>query len=223
MAEPSPSIVHSINRNALALAVFAVITVGIVALTHVSTRDQIKLAQQAALENSLYQLIPKASHTNNMLKDIAWIKHPLLATDKEKAAYLARVNASPYAAVLQVTAPEGYGGKIQLLVGIYYDGTLAGVRLVPPHNETPGLGDGIELKKSDWMLGFNGKSLNNPHPDRWQVRKDGGEFDQFTGATITPRAVVKAVYNALKYFEQNKDYLFDRAQHTQTQTDSLED
>lgn len=213
----SKSIFHSINRNTLALSVFAVMTVGLVALTHVNTRDPIKRAQQAALENSLYQLIPKASHNNNMLEDIVWVKHPLLATQKEEKAYLARVSGSPYAAVLQVTAPEGYGGKIQLLVGVYYDGTLAGVRVVPPHNETPGLGDGIELKKSQWILGFNGKSLNNPNSDGWQVKKDGGEFDQFTGATITPRAVVKAVYNALKYFAQNKDYLFSQvAKNTST-------
>lgn len=202
----------SILRNTLALSLFAIITVTIVALTHVSTRDPIAIAKQIALEKSLYELIPKDSHTNDMLNDIVWIQHPLLAYSKKRKAYLAQLNGKPYAVVLQVTAPEGYGGKIQLLTGIYYDGTLAGVRVIPPHNETPGLGDKIELKKSDWMLNFNEKSLQIPSKEKWQVKKDGGEFDQFTGATITPRAVVRAVYNALKYFEQNKDYLFNQLQ-----------
>lgn len=214
-----PTLSSSIIRNTLALSLFAIITVTIVALTHVNTRDSIKMAKQMALEKSLYELIAKDSHTNDMLNDFVLIQHPLLAYRKERKAYLARLNGEPYAVVLQVTAPEGYGGKIQLLAGIYYDGTLAGVRVIPPHNETPGLGDKIELKKSDWILGFNGKSLQNPDKGKWQVKKDGGEFDQFTGATITPRAVVRAVYNALKYFEQNKDYLFNQAQ-VQSQTDS---
>lgn len=210
------SVGTSVRRNAVALSIFAFITVGVVALTHVNTRDQIKKAKQAALEESLYELIPKGSHTNNMLEDVTWVSHPLLASKRKKKVYLARLNGAPYAAVIQVTAPEGYGGKIQLLTGIYYDGTLAGVRMVPPHNETPGLGDSIELKKSDWILGFNNKSLLNPGKEGWQVKKDGGEFDQFSGATITPRAVVRAVHNALSYFDHNKDFLFNQVQESET-------
>jgi len=210
------SVGTSVRRNAVALSIFALITVGVVALTHVNTREPIKKAKQAALEKSLYELIPRDNHTNNMLEDVAWVKSPLLASKRKKKVYLARLNGAPYAAILQVTAPEGYGGKIQLLTGIYYDGTLAGVRMVPPHNETPGLGDSIELKKSDWILGFNNKSLVNPGKNGWQVKKDGGEFDQFTGATITPRAVVRAVHNALTYFDHNKDFLFNQVQESES-------
>ena len=93
---------------------------------------------------------------------------------------------------------EGYSGPINLLVAVNVDGTLSGVRVVS-HKETPGLGDKIETNKDDWILGFVGKSLSNPSEALWKVRKDGGEFDQFTGATITPRAVVNAVREVLKY------------------------
>src|SRR5690606_27069458 len=109
---------------------------------------------------------------------------------------------------LTVTAPNGYGGAIRLLVGIREDGTVAGVRVID-HRETPGLGDGIEIEKSDWMTDFEGRSLGDPPVQRWRVKKDGGEFDQFTGATITPRAVVTAVRNALIYFRTHRQALFE--------------
>ena len=107
-------------------------------------------------------------------------------------------------------APDGYGGPIQLLVGINYDETVAGVRVVS-HRETPGLGDGIDDRRSDWVLGFDGRSLSDPPPKQWAVERDGGLFDQFTGATITPRAVVKAVRDSLVYFSADKDALFTQA------------
>ena len=104
-------------------------------------------------------------------------------------------------------APDGYSGNIHLLVAIKYDGTLAGVRVVN-HKETPGLGDAVEAERSNWILGFTGKSLTNPGKKGWAVKRDGGQFDQFTGATITPRAVVKAVYKTLEYYQQHKTQLF---------------
>ncbi len=106
-------------------------------------------------------------------------------------------------------APNGYNGPIQLLIGVYANGHLAGVRVVK-HRETPGLGDAVSITYSDWILGFNDKSLSNPEPGKWKVKRDGGIFDQFTGATITPRAVVNAVHNALLYFEKNQDTLFSK-------------
>ncbi len=112
------------------------------------------------------------------------------------------------AVVLKFNAVNGYNGNITLLAGINSDGSLRGVRIIS-HKETPGLGDAIEIEKSDWALDFSGKSLSNPEPDQWAVKRDGGEFDQFTGATITPRAVVDAVRLALEYFEANHEYLFD--------------
>ncbi len=110
--------------------------------------------------------------------------------------------------VLRLSAPDGYNGRIRLLVGIGFDGRVSGVR-VTGHNETPGLGDAVEAEKSDWILGFKGRSLTDPPPERWAVRKDGGDFDQFTGATITPRAVVRAVRQALAYYDAHRDTLFD--------------
>ena len=117
------------------------------------------------------------------------------------------MGAAPVAVVLALIAPDGYGGPIKLLVGINADGSLAGVRVVN-HHETPGLGDAIDTRRSNWILGFTGRSLGDPSPAQWAVRKDGGVFDQFTGATITPRAVVKAVKRALVYFEAHRDTLF---------------
>jgi len=131
----------------------------------------------------------------------------LLGSDKPVPVYRARKQGKPVAAVIAAVAPGGYNGNIFLLVGIYQDGSLAGVRIVR-HIETPGLGDSIDEQKSDWILSFSGKSLQKPQKNRWKVQRDGGEFNQFTGATITPRAVVKAVYNSLVYFKQNRELLF---------------
>ena len=110
--------------------------------------------------------------------------------------------------MLETVAPDGYNGSIRLLVAINLDSTLAGVRVVQ-HRETPGLGDAIDAQRSDWILGFDGKSLTTPPRKDWKVKRDGGDFDQFTGATITPRAVVKAVKKALLYFQANGHGLFE--------------
>ena len=116
-------------------------------------------------------------------------------------------NGEPVAAIFNSIAPDGYSGRIHMLIGVYADGRIAGVRVVK-HAETPGLGDGIEIRKSDWVTGFDGKSLDNPQDAGWRVKRDGGEFDQFTGATITPRAVVAAVQRTLLYYRQNADMIF---------------
>src|SRR5690606_24060195 len=115
--------------------------------------------------------------------------------------------------LVPAVAPDGYSGAMRMLVGVNRDGTLAGVRVLT-HRETPGLGDKVDLSKSDWILGFNGRSLGNPEPDRWGVKKDGGEFDQFTGATITPRAVTAQVKRVLQQVEQSRTLLFEQAPDT---------
>ena len=134
---------------------------------------------------------------------------PLLGTDSNSVVYRARLGGEPVAAVFNSIAPDGYSGSIHLLVGVYVDGSLAGVRVVK-HSETPGLGDGIEKRKSDWIDIFDGKSLANPGANGWRVKRDGGVFDQLTGATITPRAVVEAVHNTLLYYQRNADMIFQR-------------
>jgi electron transport complex protein RnfG len=110
------------------------------------------------------------------------------------------------AAIIPAITQDGYSGAISMIIGINFDGTVAGVRVVE-HRETPGLGDKIDLKKSDWILGFNGKSLLNPQQSDWKVKKEGGDFDQFTGATITPRAVVNQILKSLQYFENDRERL----------------
>ncbi len=131
----------------------------------------------------------------------------LLGTEGETLAYRARLQGEPSAVVLESIAPDGYSGRIWLVVAVRADGTLAGVRVVT-HKETPGLGDYIELTKSQWIKGFDGKSRKEYTDADWKVKKDGGKFDYVAGATITPRAVVKAANKALMYFEQNRDKLF---------------
>ncbi len=159
---------------------------------------------------SLHQIIRPESHNNDIYRDVIQVSDPLLGTEQPVSVYRARQGEQPVAAVIASVAPEGYGGEIKLLVGIRYDGTLAGVRVVS-HKETPGLGDAIEAERSDWILKFAGRSLTNPEEKRWKVKKDGGVFDQFTGATITPRAVVQAVHNTLLYYRKNREALFTPA------------
>ncbi len=188
---------------------FAVIGAALVGLTFTQTEDDIKHNEELTLLKKLNNIIPADSYDNDLLQDIITLKaNPLLGNDEQSMAYRARKNKKNVAVVFSSIAPNGYNGPIHLLVGIKADGTLAGVRVVK-HRETPGLGDVVSSTHSDWILGFDGKSLSNPEQKGWKVKRDGGIFDQFTGATITPRAVVKAVHNALLYFDQNQATLFD--------------
>ena len=178
------------------------------ALVNWHSKSYIVENERMELLRSLGAVIPAEMYTNNVLEDTLEVRDAeLLGSDKVSTAYVARHSGRPVAAVLTAVAPNGYTGPIVLLVGIDYTGAVTGVRIIK-HRETPGLGDGIEIKRSNWIAGFTGKSLNNPKDNRWKVKRDGGDFDQFTGATITPRAVVSAVHKALKYFEQNRHWLF---------------
>ena len=191
------------------LAAFAVAGVGLVAFTELSTRERIAANERAYLLRALNEVVPAEAHDNDMFSDTVHVSdEELLGTSEPVTVFRAFSGAQPAAVILTPIAPDGYSGTIRLLVGIAVDGRLTGVR-VTSHRETPGLGDGIEAARSDWILGFNGRSLDDPPRARWTVRRDGGDFDQFTGATITPRAVVKAVRNALLYFEKNGQALFD--------------
>jgi len=204
--------------SAAFLFLFAVIGSGLVAFTHDNTAAQIAENQRRALLRSLNELIPKDQYDNDVYADILYVHNSeLLGTDEAVPVYRARKGGWPVAVVLAPVAPDGYNGNIRLLVAIRLDGTLAGVRVLA-HRETPGLGDNIEADRSDWILGFTGKSLNNPKQDRWKVKRDGGAFDQFTGATITPRAVVKAVKNTLLYYRANGDKLFEQHPHENQQS-----
>ena len=198
-----PEISRSMLKNSLVLGLFAVVTVGVVAITQQGTATRIAAAEREAKAQALAQILPPGSYDNHLLDHPRQVFDPLLGNKTPSPAYLATLQGKPAAVILQATAPDGYSGSIQLLIGIHADGRLAGVRVVG-HKETPGLGDKIELAKSPWINSFVGQSLQSPDSAGWAVKKDGGQFDQFAGATITPRAVVKAVHKALQYFDAHQ-------------------
>ena len=199
-------ITQSILRNAIGLGLFAVITAGSIALTQSVTADRIDEQIRRAEAAALFEIIPPSRHDNDLLNDIVALPDSFRLGHRMPAeGHIARQAGQPVGIILPVVTPEGYSGDIRLLVGISTTGELLGVR-VTNHRETPGLGDRVELKKSNWILAFDGRGLTDERT-RWAVRKDGGSFDQFTGATITPRAVVQAVYEALRFFEDHGESL----------------
>jgi len=194
--------------SAMLLGLFAVIGTALVAVTYDATAERIAANHRARLLRSLHLLITPDQHDNDLFTDVTTVTdRELLGTDEPVKVYRARKNGQPVAAIINSVAPDGYSGRIDLLVAIRYDGTLAGVRVIN-HKETPGLGDGIEITRSDWIRSFDNRSLHNPDRKGWAVKRDGGIFDQFSGATISPRAVVKAVYRTLLYFDKHRDELF---------------
>jgi electron transport complex protein RnfG len=200
----------SIGRNAVLLGAFAILTTLLIAGTFLSTKDRIAEAQRKAEEKALLQIVPREAHDNSMLDDTLPLSAGELGLRADKRIYIARRSGEAVAVIVPTTAPDGYSGDIDLIVGVNRDGSVAGVRVLN-HRETPGLGDKVDLNKSDWVLSFNGRSLRNPEAAGWAVTKDGGEFDQFTGATITPRAVVGATHRALEYVEAQRNHLFGTA------------
>ena len=197
-----------ILRTASVLMLFAVLGAALVGLTFNQTIDAIKHNEKLFLLKKLNSIIPAKSYNNDLLLDTITIQpNHLINTKQATQAYRARKDNKDVAVVFTSIAPNGYNGSIHLLVGINVNGQLAGVRVVK-HQETPGLGDVVSISHSDWILGFDNKSLSNPDSKHWKVKRDGGIFDQFTGATITPRAVVNAVHDALLYFEKNQEMLF---------------
>lgn len=194
--------------NAVFLGLFAVVGTAIVALTFENTEQRIEDNRRNFKLKKLHELVPPEIHDNEIDTDTISVNDPLLAREQDVTIYRARKDGKPVAAIIESVAPDGYSGKISLLVAVRRDGTLAGVR-VTEHLETPGLGDAIDAKKSDWIHMFRDKSLKKPETEHWRVRRDGGEFDQITSATITSRAVVKATRNVLKYFKTNHKTLFD--------------
>ncbi len=200
-----------VATTAALLMLFATIGAAIVGLTFDNTLEDIRYNQQLTLLRQLNMILPASSYDNNLLKDTLLLPpDSLLGITESATAYRARKQGKPVAIVLPAVAPNVYNGPIHMLVGINHDGSVAGVRVVR-HRETPGLGDAIEADRSDWILGFIGKSLLEPASKQWKVKRDGGAFDQFTGATITPRAVVKAVHSALLYFDSHAELLFKQS------------
>ena len=212
----------SIRFNSLVLGIFALTTATLLSFTYEGTKDRIAEAKREVAKRALLEIVPLARHDNDILTDIIKVPEEYLSTlgIKDGEINLARSNNKLTAIIIPATAPDGYSGKIQMLVGINIDGTIAGVRVIS-HNETPGLGDKIDLKKNDWILGFDGKSLINPKPEFWKVKKDKGNFDQLTGVTITPRAVITQVLKTLQYFKQDKARLLEAAKLDSSKQDAI--
>jgi len=198
-----------ILQTASLLMLFAVIGSGLVAYSYQMTYQQIEANERAALLENLNALIPKEKYDNDFFNDVMQIQPDvLLGTQELTLAYRARYQGKPVAVVFSAIAPDGYNGPIKLLIGMDNQGVIAGVRVIS-HQETPGLGDLIESRRSDWILDFKGRSLHNPSiASGWNVKRDGGVFDQLTGATITPRAIVKAIHKSLFFFQQHQEKLF---------------
>ena len=263
---------ESLAKNGLMLGAFAVVTTALIALTFFGTQDKIEQQKQQKLLSVLNEVVPSEFHDNALYANCTEVDAPELGMRKAHKVYRATLNGQPSALVLEATAPDGYSGDIDIVVGVKVDTHIGidkqqsmqnesrsserenlntsalpltdmakldesspemdtpeikttnmrvlGVRVIE-HKETPGLGDKIELAVSDWITSFRGKSFSPDNLAPWQVKKDGGEFDQFTGATITPRAVVTAVREALVYAQANQSALFS-APNTCATTDSVE-
>jgi electron transport complex protein RnfG len=200
---PARRTVHA----AIMLAAAAIAAFGLVAVVHEATRDRIAAMARARELARFDQVLGGLPHDNDLLADTVTLRDPeLLGTTAAVTAYRARLHGQPVAVLLEFVATDGYSGSIRLLIAVAPDGTVLGVRTVS-HHETPGLGDFIDAGKSDWIRRFSGKSLGDPAAARWRVRKDGGDFDQYTGATITSRAVVGAVGRTLQFFTRHRDEL----------------
>ncbi|MCG7366564.1 electron transport complex subunit RsxG [Pantoea sp. ACRSH] len=182
---------ETIRKNAVTLALFAVFTTGLTAVVNYVTKPTISHQTALNQKNLLDQVVPVDLYDNQIQRECYLVTDPALGSTAPHHLYLARKGDTPVAAALETTAPDGYSGAIQMLVGADFHGKVLGVRVIE-HHETPGLGDKIELRISDWINSFNGKVVHGADDKAFAVKKDGGEFDQFTGATITPRAVVNA-------------------------------
>lgn len=197
-------------RPALTLAIVAAVLTAVIVFVASVTRERIAANEQAWIKQRLDALIDPGTHDNDLLADSITVTAPdLLGSSQPVRIYRARLAGMPVAAVLRPIAPDGYRGPIELLVAIGQDGRLIGVQVIR-HEETPGLGDAFESREPEWLDRFRGHALTDPPPSRWTVRRDGGDFDAFTGATITPRAIIKAVRNALEYYQRNSQRIFEQ-------------
>lgn len=197
--------------TAINLLAFTVVGTAVLAFTFNLTHDRIAKTEEAAKLKLIMQIVPQSLFDNDIIADTLTIDASKeLGTDRPTTAYRARLQGKPSAAVLEAVAPDGYSGKISLIIAIREDASISGVRVVS-HKETPGLGDYIEFAKNPWIGLFDGASHARYKEGDWKVKKDGGKIDYMAGATISPRAIVKAVHTAMHYYEENRDKLFVEA------------
>ena len=196
-APVEPSYRKRIGYQGGLLGGFATLAAALLVIGNAATFDAIEQRKAEDLQSSLGQVIPDDLHDNNLLDDTLVLQH-----EGEEVVFYRGMNGPKVTAVAYNVSQPGYSGEIFLIMAVNRNGQILGVRTIS-HTETPGLGDKIEVEKDDWVLGFDGLSFDKLPESQWAVKKDGGEFDQFTGATITPRAVVRAVKHGLKLFHQN--------------------
>lgn len=202
------TIIKHASKTAITLIAFALVFTLLLAYVFQVTKVPIEKSEAKARLALFRQIVPENMHDNDILKDKVTIApNDLLGNTQPSIANRARVSNVPAAVILEAIAHDGYSGDIKLLIAIKYDGSISGVRVLT-HKETPGLGDYIDIAKDDWIKLFDNESLTQTSEQNWNVKKDNGKFDYMAGATITPRAVVKAVHKALQYFEANKATLF---------------
>jgi H+/Na+-translocating ferredoxin:NAD+ oxidoreductase subunit G len=195
-----------LSYQGISLGVVALITSAALVIANSVTHGKIAEAEKRDLKISLAQVLPEGIADNDLLADTISIAG---RDGNPVTVYRARKAGAVTAAVFKMAA-RGYAGDVVVLIGVDANGRMLGARVVK-HNETPGLGDKVDIAKTKWILAFNGKSLGDPPPDKWAVKKDGGIFDQFAGATITPRAVVKAVKTGLEFYADHKGEILSGA------------
>ncbi len=200
----------NILLGGLGIALTASLSVLFIEQTYLATKEKIQSETRRAKAKILFEIFPQTTHDNDLATDTFPLKAdtPLLELRKASTGYKARKNGEVIGIILPVTARDGYAGDIQILVGINQDTSVQGVRLLA-HRETAGLGDRVDLDKSNWLLSMDGRSLKNTPIGKWGVSKEGGEFDKLTGATITPKAILRATRRALEFAEGHYISMFE--------------
>ncbi len=197
-----------ISSTAAAMIIFSLLSSTALSISYFVTKTPIEESDARAKRIFLNQVIPSNLYDNNLVKDTISVEpNPLIGNKKNIDIYRAKKNNQVIAVIIETIAPDGYSGEIKTLVGIDQEDKILGVRVIT-HKETPGLGDYIEIEKSQWIKNFDLKSLDKMTEKEWAVKKDGGDFDYVSGATITPRAVIKSTYKSLLYAKENKKRLF---------------
>ena len=196
------------SKTAITLVAFAFLGTAMLAYVFDITRAPIEASEKEARLALFKQILPESTYDNDLLKDnVEIVPNEQLGNRQPTVANIAKSNGKTAGVILEAVAHDGYSGDIKLLIAIRADGSISGVRVLA-HKETPGLGDYIDITHGNWIKLFNDESVNKTPIEQWHVKKDGGKFDYIAGATITPRAVVKAVLKALQFYEANKQTLF---------------
>ncbi|MBM3351064.1 MAG: electron transport complex subunit RsxG [Betaproteobacteria bacterium] len=201
------TILKHASKTAMTMLTFAFVGTAMLAYVFGVTRAPIEASEREARLALFKQILPEHAYNNELLNETVVIApNELLGNRQAVTVNIARLNHRFAGVILEAVAHDGYSGDIKLLIAIKADGSISGVRVLA-HKETPGLGDYIDIARDRWIKQFDGESLNKTLAAQWHVKKDGGQFDYMAGATITPRAVVKAIHKALQFFEQHQAML----------------